>query len=92
MSCKQGFNKDLFLQKVGEMSADLKGKQLYKLVYQSWEHSERFNWLRLNGHLNDISDSMEVSEDGQTITLEVLLDDVVFNRYLKEFEPEVFEE
>jgi len=33
---------------------------------------------------------MEVSPDGQVIKLEVLLDEVIFNRYLKEFEPEVF--
>ena len=92
MSCTEGFNKDLFLEKVGEMSADLKGKRLYKLEYASWEHGERLNWLRKNALIADITDRMEVSPDGQVIKLEVLLDDVIFNRYLKEFEPEVFAE
>jgi len=56
MSCTEGFNKDLFLNKIGEMSADLKSKNVYKLEYASWEHSERLNWLRKNAHLNDITD------------------------------------
>lgn len=64
MSCKQGFNRDLFLEKVGDMGADLKGKQIFKLVYHSWEHSERFNWLSKNAHLSDMADAMEVSPDG----------------------------
>ena len=93
MSCTQGFNKDLFLEKLGDMSASLKGKQLYKLEYLSYEHGERFKWLRQHAHLSsDISEAMEVSSDGSTIILQVLLDDVVFNRYLKEFEPEIFSE
>ena len=48
MSCKTGFNKDLFLSKVGEMAASLKGKQQYTLSYQAWEHSERVAWLIKN--------------------------------------------
>lgn len=78
MSCTQGFNKDLFLDQVGEMSADLKGKQIYKLQYDSIEHSERLNWLRQNAQLSHLNDKMEVSPDGSSITMEVLLDEVVF--------------
>ena len=87
MSCKEGFNRDLFLDQVGSMSADLKGKQLYRLEYDSMDHSRRLNWLRNNAQLAHAEDQMEFSDDGSTITLSVLLDDVVFNRYLKEFEP-----
>ena len=60
------------------MSAALKGKQLHRLTYDSIEHVERMNWLRQNAHLSHVNDSMDVSDDGQFITLEVLLDDVVY--------------
>lgn len=74
------------------MGATLKGKKLYKLKYDSVEHTERLNWLRKNASLEHINDTMEVSDDGRFITLAVLLDAVVFQRYLKEFEPELFKE
>ena len=74
------------------MSASLKGKGLKKLRYDSIEHNTRINWLRKNAHLTHVNDSMEVSEDGQYITLSVLLDDVVFQRYRKEFDSEAFNE
>ena len=90
MSCTQGFNKDLFLSQVGEMGASLKGKKIYKLKYDSMEHTERVNWLRSNARLENVNETMEVSDDGKYITLAVLLDNVVFQRYLKEFEPEMF--
>ena len=72
------------------MSADLKGKGLKKLRYDSIEHDKRMRWLRNHAHITHVNDSMEFSEDGQHITLNVLLDDVVHQRYLKEFEPETF--
>ena len=80
------------MRQVGEMSADLKGKQVFKLSYDSIEHNERINWLRRNAQISFVDDQMEVSDDGSTITLKVLLDDVIFHRYLKEFEPQLFSE
>ena len=73
------------------MSADLKGKQEYHLKYDSLEHYERLNWLKSNADLAHMDDNMEVSDDGKYITLKVLLDDVTIQRYLKEFEPEMFD-
>lgn len=74
------------------MGASLKGKKVYKLKYDSVEHTERLNWLRKNASLELVNDSMEVSDDGRFITITVLLDTVIFQRYLKEFEPELFKE
>ena len=74
------------------MGASLKGKKVYKLKYDSVEHTERLNWLRKNASLELVKDSMEVSDDGRFITITVLLDTVIFQRYLKEFEPELFKE
>ena len=92
MSCKEQYNKDLFLEEVGEMTATLKGKQLYALKYPSWEHNDRLNWLVANASVAHTGDQMvEVSEDGQEMTFEVLLDDVVYQRYLKQFEPALFQ-
>ena len=69
MSCTQGFNKSLFLKQVGEKSADLKGKQVYKLSYDSIEHNERVTWLRRNAQIQYFDDAIEVSDDGSVISL-----------------------
>jgi hypothetical protein len=45
MSCKTGFNKDLFMDEVGLLAAEVLGKKLIKLKYASWEHEERVKWL-----------------------------------------------
>ena len=80
------------MEKVGELSAFTKGKQEYRLKYDSLEHFERLNWLKSNADLAHMDNNMEVSDDGKYITLKVLLDDVTFQRYLKQFEPELFDE
>lgn len=41
MSATQGYNKDLFLAEISTLTAALKGKQVYKLTYPSWEHNTR---------------------------------------------------
>ena len=50
------------------MSATLKGKQMHRLSYDSLEHVERMNWLRVNAaldpNLQGDGNLMEVSEDG----------------------------
>ena len=48
MSCKSGFNKDLFLDEVAQMTASLKGKRQYRLSYDAWEHSDRVSWIMKN--------------------------------------------
>jgi 50S ribosomal subunit-associated GTPase HflX len=45
MSCSTGFNKDLFMSELGNLAAEVLGKQLVSLSYQSWEHAERVKWL-----------------------------------------------
>ena len=56
MSCKSGYNKDLFLDEVAEMTASLKGKKRYRLSYQAWEHSDRVTWLVKNAQLSSAPD------------------------------------
>ena len=89
MSCKTGFNKDLFLDQVGQLAVQELGKTLVKLQYPSWEHNERVSWLIKWAQISPPSE-FETSDDGQAITLEVMVDEVVYQQYLKKFEPEQF--
>ena len=74
------------------MAAELKGKRKYVLKYEAWEHADRIQWIMANAQLTSPPDQMQVSEDGQWFEIEVQLDDVVYQRYLKNFEPEQFAE
>ena len=42
------------------------------------EHGERLRWLKKHASVDDLSETMAFSADGTSITLDVLLDDVVF--------------
>lgn len=78
MSCTEGYNKDLFLAQVSEMTADLKGKRSYTLTYPSWEHGLRLQWLMRNANLSEGQQEFTVDDQGQQIQMEVMLDDVVY--------------
>ena len=83
MCCKDGFNKKPFLDEVAEMTNTLKGKKKYQLTYQAWEHAERLEWLMKNAKIQSAPEQVGMSDDGMELTIEILLDDVVYQRYLK---------
>ena len=89
MSCTTGENKDLFLEKVGELAMAVMGKRYHVLSYPGEEHYQRKRWLSRNGGINEEED---FEYNGETISVRVLLDDVTYQRYLKAFEPELFEQ
>ena len=78
MSCTEGYNKNLFLEQVGEMTAQLKGKTLYKLSYPSWEHGTRLTWLMRNANLADAPKDFRVDDLGTKIEIDLMLDEVVY--------------
>lgn len=88
MSCETGENKDLFLEQVGELAVAVTGKKYRTLTYPGEQHYIRRRWLSRHGGVNEEDD---FQYDGEAISVRVLLDDVAYQRYLKEFEPELFE-
>ena len=78
MSCASGYNKQLFLDEIASMTAELKGKKKYSLRYEAWEHAQRLQWIMENAQLTSPPEQMEVSADGQTFEIEVQMDDVVY--------------
>ena len=88
MCCKDGFNKDVFLDEVAKMTNTLKGKKNYSLTYEAWQHSERLNWLMNNAKITNAPETVGMSDDGLKLTIEIDLDDVIYQQYLKKFEPE----
>ena len=72
------------------MTNTLKGKKSYTLTYEAWQHSERLNWLMKNAKISSAPETVNMSDDGLELTIEIDLDDVVYQQYLKTFEPEKF--
>ena len=90
MCCKDGFNKDVFLDEVAKMTNTLKGKKQYSLTYEAWQHSARLQWLMNNAKITNAPETVGMSDDGLKLTIEIDLDDVIYQQYLKKFEPEQF--
>ena len=88
MSCKTGENKSLFLEKVSELAGSLMGKKHYRLEYPYDQHNKRVSWLYKH---NCITQEEDFEYDGDVISVKVLMDKVAYQRYLKEFEREIFE-
>jgi len=88
MSCKTGENKSLFLEKVSELASALMGKKHYRLEYPCDQHNKRISWLYKHA---GITQEEDFDYDGEFISVKVLLDEVTYQRYLKEFERELFE-
>lgn len=89
MSATKGFNKNIFLDEVSEMVAKIMGKSTIELQYPAWEHEIRVKWLLQHAKITDPS-NFKVDDDGSKITMNVLMDEVTYFKYLKEFEPETF--
>ena len=79
MSCLEGYNKELFLSQVSDLTVDLKGKQYYILEYPSWEHGKRLSWLMRNAKITEAPKEFAVDDNCDKISIEVLLDDVVYH-------------
>lgn len=73
------------------MTLEIKDKRLFTLEYPSWEHGKRLNWLMRNANLTEVPQEFSVDDNGEKIRIEVFLDEVVYNQYLKTFEPKDFE-
>ena len=91
MSATQGFNKKVFLQEVSEMVQRILGKEYVTLTYPAYEHEKRVKWLLNFAKITDPS-NFEVDNEGQFITMNVMMDDVIHMKYLKEFEPNTFQD
>ena len=87
MSCKTGENRNEFLDLVADLSTDRMGKKMYRIEYPGVEHNRRISWL--NKHAS-ITQDCEFEYNGDMITISVLIDDVTYKRFLKEFERESF--
>ena len=75
MSCKTGENKDLFLEKVGELSSALMGKAYRRLKYPYDQHNERISWIKKHARITHEGDFEYDEED---ISVEVLMDEVTY--------------
>jgi len=90
LSATEGFNKKVFLEEMSEMVANSLGKRKIELKYPAWMHYERVDWLFKFANINDPS-NFTVDDEGLEITTTVMLDESIYMKWLKEFEPEKFE-
>ncbi|CDW87062.1 gtp-binding protein [Stylonychia lemnae] len=91
MSCLEGLNKDLLMSELQEMSSKLMGKKLTKITYKYSDHDKIQKWLFENANISQIDD-FEFDDDSGDITINIPIDDVVFQQYLKRFHSDQFEQ
>ena len=70
-----------------QKSRSILGKDTHSLEYHCLEHNKRYNWLKRHAGIGET----DFEYEGDVIRVNVLLDDIVYQRYLKKFEPEEFE-
>jgi hypothetical protein len=58
------------------------GKSHYELEYPCEEHSKRISWLYKHA---SITEHHDFEYEGENIKVTMLLDDIIYKRYLKEF-------
>ena len=69
------------------MISRILGKNAMTLSYPAWEHEKRVKWLVMYAKISDPT-NFEVDEDGQYIHMNVMMDEVLYMKWLKDFEPE----
>ena len=74
-----------FLDKISEMTSELMGKEYYELEYPCEEHYKRISWLYKHA---SITEQQDFQYEGENIKVTMLLDEIIYKRYLKEFELE----
>ena len=89
MSCKDGTNRELFLESVQSLTQNIMGKSLVALRYKYSDHDKVTRWLFEHASITSVDD-LTYDEDGM-ITLRVPIDEVIHQEYLKVFEPDTFE-
>lgn len=77
MSCQTGQNKEQFLKEITELSQALMGKKIYKITYPYYKHKQIQEWLCQAANLTEITD-IEYDYENSTMTVNVLLDDIVY--------------
>jgi len=85
MSCLEGTKRDEFLEEVSNLSQELMGKQKYTLSYNYTDHDKRYSWLLREANMSH-SDNFEFDEETGDISVSLIMDSVVYERYIKEFE------
>jgi hypothetical protein len=90
MSCLEGYNKDTFLNEVAGLSQTLMGKKMFTLRYDAAEHEKRYSWLLKQANMSNIDD-FDFDDEGYVI-MNVIMDEVIYERYMKEFEHDIYQE
>ena len=90
VSCEDNYNIDELLDSIAKLSITSMGKAYYTLRYPGEDHFKRINWLNVHASLSQDTE-FAYHEDG-SIQIEALIDEVTYQRYLKEFEPDLFEQ
>jgi hypothetical protein len=89
MSCKDGTNKEVFLESVQSLTQSIMGKSLVALRYKYSDHEKITRWLFEHASITSV-ENLSYDDDGM-MTLRVPIDEVIHQKYLKVFEPEKFE-
>lgn len=66
------------------------GKKLIELKYNYSEHVKVTRWLQEHANISSVGD-LEYDDKGM-ISVRVPIDDVIYQKYLKQFESEKFED
>lgn len=66
------------------------GKKLIELKYNYSEHGKVTRWLQEHANISSVGD-LEYDDKGM-ISVRVPIDDVIYQKYLKQFESEKFED
>ena len=94
MSCKTGLNKDHFLSEIETLTAMVMGKRPITLKYPYSNHTKVIKWLSEHANIgaSSIEGAFEYEDETGMIILKVPIDDVTYQKYLKQFEPENFKD
>jgi 50S ribosomal subunit-associated GTPase HflX len=93
MSCKNGTNREVFMDQIQSISAAIMGKKPMTLRYRYQDHTKVTKWLLEHTNLSSgsVESTMEYGDDGY-ITVQAPIDEIIYQKYLKQFEPERFED
>lgn len=89
MSCTQGTGRDQFMEEVAKLSADIMGKKYYQLTYNQADHAKISRWLLNAANITQLDD-LTYNAENSKITVSVLMDEILYQKYRKEFETEQF--
>jgi len=88
MSALNDPNRDEFTEALHSKINEIYDLKEHTLKYHYSEHSKRAEWLLKFANVSNLNDFIY---DGENIKINVNIDDVVFQQYLKTFEREVFD-